>query len=112
MGALSFPLQMYRCTKFHNSGSYSSLDIELIQKTRQKFTPPPLPPFEKQYLCLASASQARHKNEYQVNVFKGSYLYKLLNVYCEIFGTSSYQGVHNLSKAKFPDFSLTKINFP
>ena len=22
------------------------------------------------------------------------------------------QGVHNLSKANFPDFSLTKINFP
>ena len=56
---------MYAWPKFHGSSPYSFRENDLNTK---KFTPPTTPPPtttttpEKQYICLASASQARQKH--------------------------------------------------
>ena len=51
---------MYAWPKFHGSSPYSLSENDLNTK---KFTPPPPTTTtpEKQYICLASASQARQK---------------------------------------------------
>ena len=55
---------MYAWPKFHGSSPYGFRENDLNTK---KLTPPPpttttTPPPEKQYICLASASQARQKS--------------------------------------------------